>query len=241
SLRRTLEALTRQTLGPSEYEVIVAIDGSDDGTREMVDRFVAPYRLRATWQPNQGRAAARNAGVQLAEGRLIVFLDSDMGPVPDFLAAHSDAHPVGSRRAVVGPVPIPDDPASPPIVDYRRRQMNELHARLTQSGYDLRFRDVYTGNFSVARDVLRDVGAFDPSFKLYGHEDYELALRFVQAGVQLAYSLQAVAYQVYDKDFPALARDCIARGHTAVLFASKHPDVAPTMRLAAYRDGPLKW
>ncbi len=241
SVRRTLEALARQTMATTEYEVIVAIDGSDDGTKEMIDRFRAPYRLSAIWQPNQGRAAARNAGSRLAEGHLIVFLDDDMEPAPGFLLAHRDAHPPGSRRAVVGPVPIPDDPSSPPVVDYRRSGMNALLDRLAQPGYQLGFRDVYTGNLSLPRDVLREVGAFDATFKLYGHEDYEIALRLVKAGVELGYSSQAVAYQCYDKDFPALARDCVARGHTAVLFTRKHPDVASSLKLASYREGPRKW
>ena len=241
SVRRTLEALARQTMAASEYEVIVPIDGSDDGTKEMIERFQAPYRLSALWQPNQGRAAARNAGIRIAQGHLVVFLDDDMEPVADFLLAHCDAHPPGSRRAVVGPVPILADAASPPIVHYRRGGMKTHLDRLAQPEYKLGFRDVYSGNLSLPRDVLREVGGFDETFKLYGHEDYELALRLVKAGVELGYSPQAMAHQHYDKDFAALARDCMARGHTAVLFARKHPDVASSPKLAAFHAGSRAW
>jgi len=219
------------------YEVIVPIDGSHDGTKEMIEHFQAPYRLSALWQPNQGRAAARNAGIRVAQGHLVVFLDDDMEPVPGFLVAHRDAHPPGSRRAVVGPVPIPEDVFSPPIVDYRRSGMNALLDRLAQPGYQLGFRDVYTGNLSLPRDALHQVGGFDETFKLYGHEDYELALRLIKAGVELSYSPKAVAHQRYEKDFAGLARDCEARGHTAVLFARKHPDVASSLKLTTYRQG----
>jgi GT2 family glycosyltransferase len=241
SVGRTLQALARQTMAAADYEVIVPIDGSDDGTKEMIERFQAPYRLSAVWQPNQGRASARNAGIRIAQGHLIVFLDDDMEPVPGFLLAHGDAHPPGSRRAVVGPVPISTDASSPPIVHYRRRSMAAHLDRLAQPGYKLGFRDVYSGNLSLPREVLREVGGFDESFKLYGHEDYELALRLVEAGVELGYSPQAMAHQAYDKDFPALARDCLARGHTAVLFARKHPDPASSPKLTAYRTGPTGW
>jgi GT2 family glycosyltransferase len=237
SVRRTLEALARQTIAATEYEVIVPIDGSDDGTKEMIESFQAPYRLRAAWQTNRGRAAARNAGIRMTTGRLVVFLDDDMEPVPGFLLAHLEAHPPGSRRAVVGPVPIPDDSASPPIVHYRRRSTNALLDRLARPGYQLGFRDVYTGNLSLSRDLLDEVGGFDESFTLYGYEDYELALRLVQAGVELVFSPQPVAYQAYDKGFAALARDCLARGHTAVLFARKHPDVTAGLKLTTYNEG----
>ena len=238
SLGRTLEALARQTLPATEYEVIVAIDGSDDGTKEMVAGFDAPYRLASVWQPNRGRAAARNAGIRAAHGDLVVFLDDDMEPVPGFLLAHREAHPPGSRRAVVGPAPIRAEATSPPIVHYRASGVRAHEDRLAQPGYRLGFRDVYTGNLSVSRDVLLEVGGFDESFCLYGHEDYELGLRLLKAGVELGYRADATAHQRYDKDFPALARDCIARGRTAVLFARKHPEAAPSLRLAAYDAGP---
>lgn len=238
SVRRTLEALTRQAIAASEYEVIVAIDGSDDGTKEMIEGFQAPYRLSAVWQPNQGRAAARNAGIRLARGDLVVFLDDDMEPVPGFLLAHRDAHPPGSRRAVVGPAPILAEASSPPIVHYRRSGMSAHQDRMAQPGYTLGFRDIYTGNLSLDRSVLLEVGGFDETFRLYGHEDYELGLRLLKAGVNLLYRVEATAYQRYDKDFGALARDCVARGRTAVLFARKHPDVASGLKLATYDAGP---
>ena len=241
SVRRSLEALARQTLAATDYEVIVPIDGSDDGTKEMIDQFHAPYRLTSTWQSNQGRAAARNAGIRLATGDLIVFLDDDMEAVAGCLLAHRDAHPRGSRRAVVGAVPIPVDGSSPPLVHYRHAGMQAHLDRLARPGYRLGFRDIYSGNLSVPRDVVLEVGGFDETFKLYGHEDYELALRLLEGGVELAYCPQAMAYQRYEKDFPALAQDCVARGHTAVLFALKHPDVASSLKLATYREGSHTW
>jgi GT2 family glycosyltransferase len=241
SVHRALEALGRQTIPPSEYEVIVVMDGSSDGTRELLAAWRGPFRLQAVWQPNAGRAAARNAGIARARGELVVFLDDDMEPVPGFLAAHWGAHPTGARRAVVGPVPIPEEPGEAPIVAYRREGMHALLERLAGPGYRLGFRDVYTGNLSVRRDVLEEVGAFDSTFTVYGHEDYEIGLRLANAGVDLAYCGSAVAYQRYEKDFPGLARDCIARGETAVLFARKHPEAAGGTRLAGYHDASWKW
>ena len=70
---------------------------------------------------------------------------------------------------------------------------------------------------------------------MYGHEDYELALRLVNAGVELVYSPAAVAWQHYEKTFAAFAHDCIERGHTALLFAAKHPEAAPFLEVCGYR------
>jgi len=241
SVQRLLVALARQTLASAEYEVIVPIDGSDDGTREMIERFEAPYRLVGSWQPNRGRAAARNAGIRLAAGRIVVFLDDDMEPRPGFLRAHLDAHPAGSRRAVIGPVPIHVDASSPPLVHFRQAGMDAHLTRLAEQGHRLGFRDMYSGNLSLPRELLNEIGGFDETFTLYGHEDYELALRLVKAGAELGYCPGAMALQHYEKDYAGFARDCMARGRTAVHFARKHPDVASSLQLATYRAGPLGW
>ncbi|MGH2373614.1 MAG: glycosyltransferase family 2 protein [Gemmatimonadales bacterium] len=47
SVRRTLEALARQTMAATEYDVIVPIDGSDDGTRSS-DTSCLPALASAT-------------------------------------------------------------------------------------------------------------------------------------------------------------------------------------------------
>ncbi len=234
-VQRALEALARQTLAPDRYEVIVSIDGSVDGTREMVAHFPAPYTLRAIWQPNRGRAAACNAGIRLATGEVLVILDDDMTPRPGLLVAHQQAHAGGSRRGVVGAVPIPIDPSSPPAAQYYGQKFNCHLEKLAQPGYHMGVKDFVSNNFSIRRDLLLEVGLFDEDFKIYGHEDSELALRLLRAGVQLVYSPEAVAEQAYTKDVAALARDHIAKGRTAVLFAIKHPSVIPDLRLGQYR------
>lgn len=241
SLQRALRALCWQTLAPEQYEVIVSIDGSEDGTKETVSQFQTPYRLASAWHPNRGRAAACNTGIQMATSPLIILIDDDMEPVPEFLAAHLRAHPDGSCRAVVGAIPIVVDNSPSPIAEYLRLGFETRMKKMAQPGYKMRFNDAYTGNFSIRRDVLIRVGAFDQAFKIYGHEDYELSLRLLRAGVELVFSADAIAYQHYTKDFVAVARDGIARGKTAVLFASKHPEVYHYLKLSKYNEGSRKW
>src|SRR5438309_8094482 len=84
SVARTLRALAQQNVPAEQYEVIVVIDGSEDGTREMLAEFHAPYPLQALWQTNRGRAAAINTGIRSAGGKVLVLLDDDMEPAPGF-------------------------------------------------------------------------------------------------------------------------------------------------------------
>jgi GT2 family glycosyltransferase len=241
SVERALRALSRQTLHPDQYEVIVSVDGSDDGTREMLAQFRAPYRLRFLWQPNRGRAAACNAGIRLADADLIVLLDDDMEPTAQFLAAHLRIHMTDSSLGVMGAAPIAVDSASPPITQYVAAHFNHHLERLACSDHQFVLRDFYSGNFSIARDMLLAVGAFDEEFTVYGNEDLELSIRLARAGVRLTYNPDAVARQHHTKSFAQLAHDSICRGHTAVLLASKHPTALPDLQLGAYHQASLKW
>jgi GT2 family glycosyltransferase len=241
SLLRALAALRTQTMSPAEYEVVVVIDGSTDGTVEAVSCLETPYRLRTVAQSNRGRAAARNVGIDAAAGELIVFLDDDMEASVGLLEAHWRAHAESGRRAVVGAAPIVFAPGAPPLLDYKARGFRLRLATLGSPGFRLRFRDVYAGNLSIRRDLLLEVGAFDEAFSIYGHEDYELALRLAQAGVELVFSPEAVAHQHYEKTFAGLAGDGIERGRTAVLLAGKHPEVAEQLKLGTFERETRKW
>ena len=233
--------MTRQTLPAEQFEVIVSIDGSDDGTREMVQSLRTSFRLAALWQPNRGRAAACNAGIRVAEGDLLILLDDDMEPAPQFLTAHLAAHAATERLGVVGAAPVSVQPSSPPIVDYIGWKFNQHLETLAQAGHQFGLRDFYSGNFSIDRRTLVEAGGLDESFTEYGNEDLELSHRLAKAAVHLVFSSEALARQHYTKDFPALARDNLAKGRTAVLLASKYAETLADLKLGRPDDLSPRW
>ncbi|RIK39962.1 MAG: hypothetical protein DCC55_16440 [Chloroflexi bacterium] len=241
AVQRLLQALAHQTLPAEQFEVIVSIDGSTDGTQEMAAQLRTPYALQVLWQPNQGRSSARNAGIKAACGELLVMLDDDMVPTPEFLVAHQRAHAHDFYLAVMGPVPVQLAETAPPVVRYIGEKFNRHLEKLAQPGYTLALRDFYSGNFSIRREVIRAVGSFDTAFKIYGNEDLELYVRLQQASVRVVYDPAALAYQQYTKDFAALARDNIAKGRTAVLLAHKHPAALAELKLSTYTQGSQHW
>lgn len=74
----------------SDWELIAVDDGSQDGTLAWL-RLNKERRLEVLSQENRGVSAARNAGLAIARGKFVAFLDSDDTWSPDFLARMLEA------------------------------------------------------------------------------------------------------------------------------------------------------
>lgn len=80
TLGRCIESVIRQSF--QNFEMILVDDGSKDNSATMVDEIArTDNRISVIHQCNQGLSVARNAGIKVAKGRYITFIDSD-----DFIA-----------------------------------------------------------------------------------------------------------------------------------------------------------
>lgn len=241
ALRTALESLARQTADPASYEVVVSVDASTDGTVEMLEGLDFPYDLRWVSPQGRGRAAACNAAVAAARGEVTIVLDDDMRVVPEFVERHRSHHPPGSRRCVLGAVPVELGEGSTHAARYVKHKFDLHLSRLSDPEHLARTRSFYTGNASLRTETMREVGGFDESFGIYGNEDVELALRLRKAGVELGYDPDALAWQEYGKDLRGLQRDTLAKGRTTVLLARSHPEVFDELRLAEPYEASRPW
>lgn len=77
------------------FEVVCIDDGSTDGTAAILERYSVDHRVVIRHQDNQGIAAARNAGLALARGRYLLFIDHDDVLAPnciETMLATADEH-----------------------------------------------------------------------------------------------------------------------------------------------------
>lgn len=90
-LRKCVDSLLDQNLNPEEYEIILVDDGSPDDCGKIADEYAAKFsNVRAIHQENGGLSVARNAGIKVAQGKYIQFVDSDDYLEPNALGSLVD-------------------------------------------------------------------------------------------------------------------------------------------------------
>ena len=213
-LEKVLRALANQTCPRDRYEVIVVDDGSTDDTGSMVSSMMQAYpNIRYERIPHSGAAAARNAGLRLARGELIIFVDSDLIVLEDFIEAHLREHTGRAGLIVHGPVIHTPDPDN--LSGARPKLADISHAFFA------------TGNVSVSRAALFEAGLFDESFTEYGWEDLELGQRLRRLGLKVLRSNGPRGYHIKKSfsvaDLPGTLDRERQRGRMALVYYRKWP------------------
>ena len=77
-LKKCVDSLLDQDLSREDYEIILVDDGSTDGSGALCDTLAAGHgNIRVIHQQNRGLSGARNAGIAVATGQFVLFVDSD--------------------------------------------------------------------------------------------------------------------------------------------------------------------
>jgi len=216
-LHRVLVGLADQTFD-GVVEVVVVSDGSTDGTDAYLMSGDTPVAVVAVTQENQGPAAARNRGIELAQGELVVFIDDDVVPDRGVISAHVAAHArLGEDVAVIGPMLDPPDHQMSIWIRWEQAMLARQYAAMASGDLVPTMRQFYTGNASLLRRHLVTAGGFDPSLRRA--EDIELAYRLADHAIRFAFEPAAIGWHYADRSFESWWSTAYTYGRMDVVFA----------------------
>jgi glycosyltransferase involved in cell wall biosynthesis len=179
TIEQAVRSVEAQTVSDTVAEIIVVNDGSQDGSKLVLERLAGEIeKLRIIEAPRLGLSGARNRALREAKGELIAILDGDDFWTPQKLECQL---PAFARSGNIGLVYgdfvafSRDDAADGRIITVRRFDPESPHHLRDYFVHD---GPIVPSTVVVRRSVFEDVGLFDDSLRI--GEDTEFCLRVAE-------------------------------------------------------------
>lgn len=212
----TLESVEAQSYPRERFEVIVADNGSTDGSWEWIaERFPQVKLVRAL---EKGSGNARNAGFAAAKGQWVLSIDSDCVADPQWMNRLIDAmEEAPENTGALGGYVRP----------YRLRTLVERHQPAWVAQPDLsdpgnKVRYTATPNAIFNRAAVEEIGGFDASA---GHDDTDLGLRLSAAGYRFGFVPEAIVVHRNPVTLAELYEHRLKYGERNFILAQKHGSI----------------
>ena len=207
---RAIDSVLNQTY--TNIEVIVIDDGSADGTLDILEKY--GDKIRFWMQSHKGANAARNRGIQEANGKYIAFQDSDDEWFPEKIRTQLFYMQAYGFKACYCPFERYDGENSKIFpVDYE--DIKKYEGKLKEI---LRKNNVIsTQTLVVEREIFNCIGLFDEEMPRL--QDYELALRIIQK-YRIGFCNSVLVRLYIQKDSISLKQESYIRG--LYLLLKKH-------------------
>ena len=215
SLSLVLLSVRCQTIIPSE--IIVADDGSDFKTKDVINNFNNDYGLKIvhSWQEDKGfRAAkARNKAILHSSGDYIILIDGDTILHPNFVKDHHDfAEPgyfVQGSRVLISNKETAKAIANKNInfslfSQSISNRKNSIHSKILSYLFSSKLNSIHgikSCNMAFFREDCMKINGFNNDFKGWGREDSEFVVRLMNNGIKRKnIRFKAIQYHLWHKE-----------------------------------------
>ena len=197
ALLLVLQSVEKQTTTPEE--LIIADDGSNNETKEIIKNFQESTNLKIihSWQKNQGFRAAksRNKAISKSNADYLILIDGDMILHPWFVQDHINNAETGyfiqGTRVILTKNATEDALRRMKYIfsffsHGIKNRKNAIHSKLLSKLFlkkKSHLSGIKTCNMSFFRKDCVNVNGFDNDFEGWGREDSEFAVRLLNNGI----------------------------------------------------------
>lgn len=249
ALRAVLTSLLSQK--DDNFEVVIADDGSTVPTKKLIEEYEKSYpgKISHVWHPDTGfrLSEIRNKAAKVATGEYLLIVDGDCVPAQDWISINRElAEPgwvVAGQRVLLSDSFTRELLCSPPkrelpssLTEARilsnRKEINRWQPLLRLPLGILRkvearnWKKARTFSLGVWRDDFLKVRGFDESFVGWGHDDADLAVRLINAGIRI--KLGTFGSTVFHLWHPSASRTSASKNWATVLQRVSSGEIFPT-------------
>ncbi|MCC5838574.1 MAG: glycosyltransferase family 2 protein [Opitutales bacterium] len=213
-LPKTLASVREQLF--TDWELILVEDGSDDGTRGIIETFATSVRQTVRYlrhEQNRGLTATRNTGISAARSDWIAILDADDVWTPEHLSACAEAAQASDADVVHGGSQLFDSDTGR---DLETRVPDDAALATVPLSVFTQQYIIQPSSIVMKRALWEQVGGFDTTFQHV--EDLEMWLRCLRAGAAIHYSGKVT---------------CRYRKHASAMSGESYPMAAAFARVYA--------
>lgn len=206
-LADTLRSLDAQQVPRAlRWEVVIVDNNSRDKTREVVRRFseTSSLTVRYEFEPRQGQSFARNLGIEVAEGAVILFTDDDILPNPDWVQRMVSTIATDDLDGAGGRVLPRWEAKVPRWLSSRRDLLPWLALAEEDQACMLEYpllvtRRIVGASMAFRRGVFEEFGRFPTTLghrgaRLYGGEEVEFVNRLLLKSKRIGYDPSIIVH-----------------------------------------------
>lgn len=220
-VRKTVESVLADSVTD---EVVVVVDGSTDGTYEMLQEMASgDSRVRPLYTNNDGEGHARQAGAEMATGDVLLFLDDDVVADKGLVAGHLKHHAARTALVVTGYMSTalahPRGPGEFATALYAREYEATCDEWVKDpaSIFDL----FWAGNFSIRRSDALKVAMVGLVPMPY-NEDMVFGYRCRANGLMGKFDPSLRVHHVHQRSLESFVTDARRQGEAALIIHRSH-------------------
>lgn len=189
SLARLLESIRSSVPPEGGYEIVIVNDGGQD-----LSALAARFGARLITQPASGAAAARNRGVEAAQGEFVLFTDDDCRVARDWIGRLASRTAREPSALVMGKVlnGLPSNPWAVAGQTLHDIVVEYFNSRPGQPGF------FTANNFCLRRQDWLSAGGMNAAWRVCGGEEREFAVRWAARGGRVVLEPTAVVHHFHD-------------------------------------------